>query len=200
MSRWLLLLSLLVLSACRSDKRAVAEKLPPLTSGPMNLRVINSSEMPPVALPPPEPAPANAVWESIAVSGGDLDFGNAVLDFSPRSAHWRFLLTSDHLPAAFRIPNRDQSYLQVSLWMGDRDAEGKVVLRPVIVRFQKKGGASCDQQFDNGLWPDGSPRPFRIMINGTFISYQARVEDLGPSATTRPTMQPTPRPAKEAVQ
>jgi hypothetical protein len=173
--------------ACRSNQPAPAQKLPPLTSGPMNLQVMNSSEMPPVVLAPPEPAPPDAVWRSLESAGGDLDFGNAVLDFSPRSAHWRFSLSSDHLAAAFRIPNRDQSYLQISLWMGDHNADGKVILRPVVVHFQRKGGAGCVQEFDNGLWPDGSPRPFRIMINGTFINYQARIEDLGPSATTRPT-------------
>lgn len=141
---------------------------------------------PPLIINPTATAPADASWQLLDTAGGELVLASATMNFSPRSAQWRFTLTSEKTPQATARPNQDHSYLKVSLWIGEKDAKGNVALRPVKVDFKRKGGAQCLQEFDNGLWPDGSPRPFQITINGTYVTYLARVEDLGPTATAPP--------------
>ena len=151
-------------------------------AGPMQLKVLKPGEARPLVIVPQAFAPVDAAWQSLAVAGGQLDFGSSPLDFSPRSAQWRFTLTTERTPAATDKPNQDHSHVKISLWIGDKDAAGKVVLRPVKVDFKRKGGAGCVQEFDNGLWPDGTPRPIHIVISGTDIVYSAKVEDLGLTA------------------
>ena len=180
---WLLALALFLAAGCRGNgptqekmpeglrRDAFGRPMPPLLDPSTPPLVINPTQM--------SAAPANADWQLLDTLGGELDLDSATINFSPRSAHWRFSLTSEKTPRAMFRPNQDLSFVKVSLWIGEKDGNGNIALRPVKVNFSRKGGASCVQEFDNGLFPDGSSRPFQIMINGTYITYLAKVEDLG---------------------
>ena len=134
---------------------------------------------PPLIIKPVEtPVGPNAPWQPLAQSDGELDLSTATLDFSPRSAVWRFTLTSDATPQATAKTGQDHSYLRVNMWIADKDPQGKIIMRPVPTDFKRKAGAGCVQEFENGLWPDGSPRAFQIGISGTYVIYHAKVEDL----------------------
>ncbi len=130
----------------------------------------------------------DAPWQTLTSSGGELSLSNATLDFSPRTPRWRFTLTSEPTTQAIVRPNQNHSYIAINLWIGDKDANDKIIMRPVPPRFSRKGGADCIQEFDNGLWPDGTPRPFQIVISGTLVNYQAKVDDLfGAAPAVTPT-------------
>ena len=155
--------------------RPLPPYLNPSTTPPL---IIKSSEM------PSADASSDANWQPLDSTSGELDHGSSTLNFSPRSARWRFSLTSERTAEAEVRPNQDRSYVKVSLWIGDKDPQGKIGLRAVAVNFKRKGGATCVQEFDYGLWPDGSPRPFQITISGTYVTFQAKVEDHGPTIPT----------------
>ena len=182
----LLSLTLILAVGCHANGPA-QEKMPEAVRhdafGRPMLPLLDASS-PPLVINPTQiaTAPGDADWQLLDTAGGELDLDSATINFAPRSTHWRFTLTSEKTPKANFRPNQDLSFVKVSLWIGERDGKGNIALRPVKVNFSRKGGASVVQEFDNGLFPDGSPRPFQIMINGTYITYLAKVEDLGANA------------------
>lgn len=123
-----------------------------------------------------------APWQPLTSSEGELNLSNAMMDFSPRTAHWRFTLTSESTPQALAKTNQDHSHLKINLWVGDKDPQGNIIMHPVPTNFKRKGGAECIQEFDNGLWSDGTPRPFQLEISGSYVIYHAKVEDLAAGA------------------
>ena len=123
-----------------------------------------------------------APWQPLTSSEGELNLSNAMMDFSPRTARWRFTLTSESTPQTMAKSNQDHSHLKINLWVGDKDPQGNIIMHPVPTNFKRKGGAGCIQEFDNGLWPDGTPRPFQLEISGSYVIYHAKVEDLAAGA------------------
>ena len=137
-----------------------------------------SAPVPMIFKDPETFAGPEAHWQPLTSSEGELNLSNATMDFSPRTAQWRFTLTSESTPQALAKLNQDHSHLKINLWIGDKDPQGNVIMHPIPTNFKRKGGAGCVQEFDNGLWPDGTPRPFQLEFSGSYIIYHAKVEDL----------------------
>ena len=201
----LLFITVISLSACRDrakdDARALAASMRDL-AGPY--KTLDDAHYPPVSNSTTQPVAPDVAWQPLDYRAGELSFGSASLDFMPRSTHWRFTFTSDRTPEATSRNGQDHSYLKVNLWMGQRDARGEIGLRAVRLGAERtvagakltpvhakgKGGDGGMMEFDSGLFPDGTPRPFRITVSGNCINYQLNVEDLGPQAT--PAVKPMP--------
>ena len=159
--------------------------------------VLDPTRYPPATMEPMDSAQSVTAWQTLTFRGGELNFNSATIDFIPRSRRWRFTLATGSTPEATDKRGRDHSYIKVNLWMGEKDASGLTGLRIVRIGAEKliagtnygtvhaigAGGDTGIMEFQNGLFTNGTPRPFRLTLTGNFIDYRLTIEDLGETQT-----------------